>query len=75
MQTMLKCDCGKEFDKQGKLNLHKYHCGLRKAAGQAKPNVDKCEHQFRLLNPRSVNEYNAMQSGYGEVCAKCQDLQ
>lgn len=86
---MPTCDiCGKTFDKQGKLNLHRYHCKFKNGAadpnnqnvkdpknGAADPNNKKCDHDFRLLNPKNVNEYNAMTNGYTEVCVKCQDLQ
>lgn len=79
---MPTCDlCGKTFDKQGKLNLHRYHCELKqlKTGGQAAVKVvklpDNCDHDLRLLNPKNSNEYQAMQHGYTEVCVKCQELQ
>jgi hypothetical protein len=85
MQTALKIltckHCGSTgFDKQGKLNLHEYHCGLKKAAGQAPSQkktvaAENCEHKFRLLNPRVKGELNAMENDYEEVCTKCQELQ
>lgn len=68
--------CGKTFDKQGKLNLHKYHCEIKKLKNSAAdPEHQKCDHDFRLLNPKNANEYNAMTNGYTEVCVKCQELQ
>jgi hypothetical protein len=82
---MPKCQhCEKEFAKQGQLNLHVYHCGLKKAAGVStkkrqnraagSTGSGQCEHEMRLLNPRVQIELQAIRHGYKEVCSLCKDL-
>lgn len=79
---MKKCpNCGKEFQKQGHLNLHKYHCDIKQAKKNAgEPEEEKknaaCVHNWRLLNLKIPVEKNAYEQGnFTEVCTKCQDLQ
>lgn len=72
-----KSKSGKEFKTQGQLNLHEYHCRMQQGAGpQTKPAQQEksCEHEWRLLTHGREQEAAAMQSGYGEVCVKCQEL-
>lgn len=81
---MKKCKhCGKEFEKQGQLNLHQYHCMIRMhRKEQSVPREtllengkERCEHSFRLLNGNVPIEARAIQNGYVEVCSKCQSVQ
>lgn len=74
------CDlCGKVLKHQGALNIHKYHCKMKQLQKeQPKPEELKpveCEHNFRLLNLRAPMEKRAYDSGYKEVCIKCQEVQ
>jgi hypothetical protein len=76
--------CGKEFERQGQLNLHQYHCQIKQ---YKKENVsretkeikeelkEECQHSFRLLNGNIPIEKRAINSGYVEVCTKCQNVQ
>lgn len=73
---MKACDlCGREFEKQGHLNLHKYHCKMKQKPKQEEPKIEECTHVFRLLNLRQPIENRAYQAGYKEVCTKCQEVQ
>lgn len=82
---MLKCKyCGAEtrkdgrqFDKQGQLNLHEYHCKMKHVpvSRETKEVVEEeCTHSFRLLTVSSSIEKQAYNKGYMEVCRKCQEL-
>jgi hypothetical protein len=72
-----KSKAGNEFTTQGQLNLHEYHCRMKQGGGsQQQTTIEQqgCNHNWRLLNPHRDDERAAMQSHYGEVCTKCQDL-
>lgn len=65
--------CNKAFEKQGQLNLHKYHCRIKHNNFDGYEKEQKeCEHSFRLLNLNSAVEKNAYKNGYMEVCSTCQ---
>jgi hypothetical protein len=66
---------GRPFEKQGQLNLHEYHCKMKHVPRETKEDIDQdCEHSFRLLTVSSPIEKQAYNSGYMEVCRKCQEL-
>lgn len=75
---MKKCGiCGKEFEKQGQLNLHMYHCKVKAAAAvpvDYEKKFKECEHNYRLLNLRQPLELRAYENGYKEVCIECQSV-
>jgi len=67
---MFKCpECGKEFDKEKSLRLHRY-----KSHGW-RPDSANCEHSWRLLNPRIASEKLAINAGYEKVCIKCEEVE
>lgn len=71
---MKVCDiCGREFEKQGHLNLHKYHCRIKHNNFEGYEKEQKeCEHYFRFLNLNVPLERRAYNEGYREVCKTCQ---
>lgn len=82
MKKKMKCSvCGKEFEKQGSLNLHEYHCKLKNGQGVQQQqnkqvvNQNSCDHDYRALNSRDSLEYRAINAGFTEVCDKCENLQ
>jgi hypothetical protein len=81
---MKTCElCGKEFERQGQLNLHKYHCQIRqykkdnvsRETKKEEKKEEECLHSFRLLNGNIPIEKRAINSGYVEVCTKCLNVQ
>lgn len=68
--------CGKEGLKhQGALNMHMYHCKIKNVSRETNQHQEeKCEHNWRFLNPSMAVERNCMNRGYKEVCVKCQDV-
>jgi hypothetical protein len=68
--------CGKnDLKHQGALNMHMYHCKIKNVGGQQEtPKEEKCEHDWRFLNPSMSVESKAMKHGYKEVCKKCQEV-
>lgn len=73
---MKKCEiCGAEFEKQGQLNLHKYHCRIKNNnwVGREKDQAE-CEHNWRFLNLGVPLEKRAHDNGYREVCSTCQTV-
>ena len=80
---MYKCKhCGKEFTKQGSLNLHEYRC---KENPDSKKNASKvkekkknkynecpnCGGEMRFLTNSDVNEREAIKGGYTLICESC----
>lgn len=72
-------NCGYETEHNGAYNLHRYHCNMRKLAGNGQkkeqPKHSVCEHEWRLLSHSQPIELRAIQNGYKEVCEKCQIVQ
>jgi hypothetical protein len=75
--------CGKDDLKhQGALNMHMYHCKMRKGVGEmnivSRETIEDvkedCSHSFRLLSVSSPIEAKAYKNGYMEVCRVCQEL-
>ncbi len=62
--------CGKDCGNPPALTLHEHYCKSKK---EEKPN--KCEHEFRLLNPSAPAEEKALIAGYIQVCKKCEELE
>lgn len=89
-KKVYKCqECGAEFPKQGRLNLHAYHCKNKKMREgmqmQQKTTTKKSEklkgecekggnHEWRILRAERQNESQAIGKGFDEVCKKCQEL-
>lgn len=79
---MYKCsNCGKEYDKVGKKNLHEYHCTLKSGARVSPVKTETksvtgemCSHEWRLLG-NSQAEYLARQKGFTKYCAKCEEIE
>jgi hypothetical protein len=68
--------CGYEAKHQGALNMHMYHCKMKNVPrGTNNEEVtETCKHEWRFLNLKAPIERKAYESGYLEVCVKCQDL-
>ena len=69
--------CGKDCGNPPALNLHQQFCKSRpdKKELEEKKVVNKCEHNYRLLNPTEVGERMAIKDGFIQVCTKCYDLE
>lgn len=64
--------CGKDCGNPPALALHENYCKVEKKKVAV---AAACDHNFRLLNPRSMVEEKALQDGYLKVCIKCQDIE
>ncbi len=69
------CDrCGKDCGNPPALNLHQHYCKVKKVA-PAPAEEKKCNHDYRLLNPKNPIEEKALKDGYLQVCKKCWGLE
>lgn len=72
---MFKCpECGKEFDKEKSLRLHRYKKHGWRPECKTDNKSGECQHNWRLLNPRVSREQLAIRAGYNEVCIRCEEV-
>lgn len=62
--------CEKDCGNPPALKLHSAYC-----KGKTVEKKEECDHEFRLLNPKSPAEERALQEGYLQVCTKCKELE
>jgi hypothetical protein len=74
----MKCTfCDREFTRKVNLDMHEKFCKSKKndyVPNKGIKKVEKCEHDFILLNEKIPSHATAIRNGYNAVCSKCNEL-